>query len=120
MRRIVVTYTALGGSALLLDVKVPELATRSLDHTDILAAGVVRGPSALPTVSLEFQTTKQFQFRGFLAASWCGQTYVGKSSGRHFDGIPEDSDGGVTAVRVSDVRYAKKYTYASDGENDRT
>ena len=49
------TYTALGSSALLLDVKVPELATGSLDHADILAAGVVRSPSALPTVSFIFQ-----------------------------------------------------------------
>lgn len=52
------TYTALGSSALLLDVEVPELATGGLDHAHIVAGGVVRGPSALPTVSLGFPIAK--------------------------------------------------------------
>ena len=45
------TYTALGGSALLLDVKVTELTTGSLDHADLLAPGVVGGTTPLPSVS---------------------------------------------------------------------
>lgn len=45
------TYTALGSSALLLDVKVTELTTGSLDHADLLAPGVVGGTTPLPAVS---------------------------------------------------------------------
>ena len=35
--------TALGGSALLLDVKVTELATRGLDNSDLVGTSVVAG-----------------------------------------------------------------------------
>jgi hypothetical protein len=49
------TYTALGGSALLLDVQVTELATGSPDNADLLALGVVWRTSPLPNVSLESQ-----------------------------------------------------------------
>ena len=45
------TYTALGSSALLLDVKVTELTTGSLDHADLLAPGVVGGTTPLPDIS---------------------------------------------------------------------
>ena len=45
------TYTALGSSALLLDVKVTELTTGSLDHADLLAPGVVGGTTPLPGIS---------------------------------------------------------------------
>ena len=49
------TYTALGGSALLLDVQVSELTARGLDHADLLALGVVRRTSPLSVVSDLFQ-----------------------------------------------------------------
>ena len=42
------TYTALGGSALLLDVQVTELTTGRLDDADLLALGVVGGATPLP------------------------------------------------------------------------
>jgi hypothetical protein len=47
------TYTALGGSALLLDVQVTELTTGRLDDADLLALGVVGGATPLPFVSLQ-------------------------------------------------------------------
>jgi hypothetical protein len=47
------TYTALGGSALLLDVQVTELTAGSLDDADLLALGVVWRTSPLPIVSLQ-------------------------------------------------------------------
>lgn len=72
-RQNFVTYTALGSSALLLDVEVSELATGSLNHANIVAGGVVRGPSALPIVSLEFQITQQFHYCGFCEPSSAGK-----------------------------------------------
>ena len=47
------TYTALGSSALLLDVQVTELTTGRLDDADLLALGVVGGATPLPVVSLQ-------------------------------------------------------------------
>jgi hypothetical protein len=93
-------------------VEVSELATRSLDHADIVAGGVVRSPSALPKSVPVDQTIRILRL---LKALRRGQTYVGESGGRHFDGLPEDSDGGVTTMRVSGVRWAIKYAWASDG-----
>ena len=86
-------------------MKVSELATGSLDHTDILAGGVVRGPSALPTSQSSIPIRLSMTISRLLEASRCRETYVSKSRGRHCDGIPGDSDGGVTAIRVSDVRW---------------
>lgn len=45
------TYTALGGSALLLDVQIAELTTGGLDHADLLALRVVWRTSPLPIIS---------------------------------------------------------------------
>ena len=87
-------------------MEVSELATRSLDHADILAAGVVWGPSALPRVSLHSRNFESTQMSPVSATLLQRGTYVGKSRGRHCDGIPEDSDGGVTAMRVSGLWYA--------------
>lgn len=55
------TYTALGGSALLLDVQVAELTTGCLDDANLLAPGVVWRTSPLPTVSSPFQFSPDFR-----------------------------------------------------------
>jgi hypothetical protein len=99
-------------------VKVTELATGSLDHTDILAAGVVGSPSALPASQFSIPTRLSMTISRLVEASRCRETYVSKSRGRHCDGIPGDSDGGVTAIRVSDVRW--RLISDASGEKYRT
>lgn len=70
------TYTALGGSALLLDVQVTELTTGSLDDANLLALGVVWRTSPLPIVSpaATAPTFAQSPSRAFRAAM--RRTYV--------------------------------------------
>ena len=89
------TYTALGGSALLLDVQVTELTTGSLDDADLLALGVVWRTSPLPIVSLKSQFSFFSNALSIARSSSrdCGATYVGESVGRHRDRFPGESVG---------------------------